>query len=193
MKKYTDMLLFVLILGIISSGILLGIDALTSARIEANQEIVLRSTILEAFEIPYERSRVNEIYEREIFIKNIDGLIFYISPTGEVGFSIEGSGVWGPIKGFIALDDRFETIKNVAVLQQEETPGLGGVVAEAEYLAQFKQVKVIPSIKIHNESRPNKENEVNAITGATRTSTAFEAIINSEVTRYRSAWGKGDK
>ncbi len=188
MKKYISMFLFVLILGIVASGILIGMDTLTADRIEANEEIDLRLTVLNVFEIPYDMSSINEIYESEISIEAIDGLDFYLAPSGEVGFHIEGSGVWGPIIGFMALDDEFETIKNVAILQQEETPGLGGVVAEEEYLAQFEEVKVIPSLEINQDASPNKENEVDAITGATRTSKAFEEIINDAINRYRSAW-----
>ena len=188
MKKYISMLLFVLILGIVASGILIGMDILTADRIEANEEIDLRLTVLNVFEIPYDMSSINEIYESEISIETIDGLDFYLAPSGEVGFHIEGSGVWGPIIGFMAIDDEFETIKNVAILQQEETPGLGGVVAEEEYLAQFEEVKVIPRLEINQDASPNKENEVDAITGATRTSKAFEEIINNAINRYRSAW-----
>jgi len=188
MKKYISMLLFVLILGIVASGILIGMDILTADRIEANEEIDLRLTVLNVFEIPYDMSSINEIYESEISIETIDGLDFYLAPSGEVGFHIEGSGVWGPIIGFMAIDDEFETIKNVAILQQEETPGLGGVVAEEEYLAQFEEVKVIPSLEINQDASPNQENEVDAITGATRTSKAFEEIINNAINRYRSAW-----
>jgi Na+-transporting NADH:ubiquinone oxidoreductase subunit C len=188
MKKYISMLLFVLILGIVASGILIGMDILTADRIEANEEIDLRLTVLNVFEIPYDMSSINEIYESEISIETIDGLDFYLAPSGEVGFHIEGSGVWGPIIGFMAIDDEFETIKNVAILQQEETPGLGGVVAEEEYLAQFEEVKVIPRLEINQDASPNKENEVDAITGAARTSKAFEEIINNAINRYRSAW-----
>jgi Na+-transporting NADH:ubiquinone oxidoreductase subunit C len=188
MKKYISMFLFVLILGIVASSILIGMDTLTADRIEANEEIDLRLTVLNVFEIPYDMSQVNEVYESEISIETIDGMDFYMAPSGEVGFHIEGSGVWGPIIGFMALDEEFETIKNVAILQQEETPGLGGVVAEEAYLAQFEGVKVIPNIEINQDSGPNKENEVDAITGATRTSKAFEEIINNAVNRYSSAW-----
>ena len=188
MKKYISMLLFVLILGIVASGILIGMDILTADRIEANEEIDLRLTVLNVFEIPYDMSSINEIFESEISIETIDGLDFYLAPSGEVGFHIEGSGVWGPIIGFMAIDDEFETIKNVAILQQEETPGLGGVVAEEEYLAQFEEVKVIPRLEINQDASPNQENEVDAITGATRTSKAFEEIINNAINRYRSAW-----
>ncbi len=49
MKKYISMLLFVLILGIVASGILIGMDILTADRIEANEEIDLRLTVLNVF------------------------------------------------------------------------------------------------------------------------------------------------
>ena len=166
----------------------MGMDLLTAGRIEANKELDLRRTVLEAFDIPYKMSTINETYEKEITIENIEGLSYYVSPSKEIGFTYEGSGVWGPIKGFIAVDEAIETLRYVAVLQQEETPGLGGVVAEAPFLAQFVGVKLVPQLEINQGADPNKENEVEAITGATRTSKAFEAILNSEIDRYRLAW-----
>ena len=188
MKKYLSMLLFVLILGIIASGVLVGMDALTSDRIEANKEVDLRRTVLEAFEIPYKLSTINELFEAEVMLKELDGLRFYLSKDNKVGFVLEGSGVWGPIIGFIALDSELEEIQSIAVLAQQETPGLGGVVAEKGFLDQFKNIKVVPSLEINQDPGPNKDNEVDAITGATRTSKAFEDIINQEVARYKAVW-----
>ncbi|WP_141722875.1 FMN-binding protein [Cellulosilyticum sp. I15G10I2] len=182
------MILFVFILGTVASGVLMGMELLTAQRIEANQEVELRRTVLEAFDIPYKMTTINEVYEKEITIKSIEGLSYYVSPSDEIGFTYEGSGVWGPIKGFVAVDAAIETLRYVAVLQQEETPGLGGVVAEAPFLEQFVGVKVVPSLEINQSADPSKENEVEAITGATRTSKAFETILNSEIGRYRLTW-----
>ncbi len=188
MKKYLSMLLFIFVLGCVASAVLIGMDILTSERIESNKEVELRKTVLDAFDIPYKMASINETYEKEIVIKMIGDLNFYLSPSQEIGFTYEGSGVWGPIKGFVAVDEEIETLRYVAVLQQEETPGLGGVVAEAPFLAQFVGVKIMPALEINQDSGPNKENEVDAITGATRTSKAFESILNSEIERYRLIW-----
>lgn len=188
MKKYIVMIGFVLILGLGASAILIGMDFLTEDLIEANQAVDFRRTVLDTFEIEYESSQINEVFESQIRVEMMNDLAFYIAETGEVGFSIEGGGVWGPIIGFLVLEKDFETIKNVAVLQQQETPGLGGVVAEESYRETFVGVKVVPMLEINKDPGPNKDNEVDTITGATRTSKAFELIINNAVEIYSEAW-----
>lgn len=188
MKKYISMFVFVLILGIVASGILMGMDYLTADLIESNREVDLRKTVLEAFDVNYRMATINETFESEIEVREIDGLNYYISENGDIGFTYEGSGVWGPIKGFLALNQDLETLRFVSVLQQEETPGLGGVVAERAFLEQFVGIKIVPQIEINQDSGENKPNEVDAITGATRTSKAFETILNTEYQRYIDVW-----
>jgi Na+-transporting NADH:ubiquinone oxidoreductase subunit C len=188
MKQYISMFVFVLILGIVASGILIGMDYLTADLIESNREVELRKTVLEAFEVSYRMPTINETFESEIEVREIDGLNYYIAASGDIGFTYEGSGVWGPIKGFLALNQDLETLRFVSVLQQEETPGLGGVVAERAFLEQFVGIKIVPQIEINQDSGENKPNEVDAITGATRTSKAFETILNTEYQRYIDVW-----
>lgn len=188
MKKYLSMILFIIILGIVASGILIGMNFLTEERIKDNQAIEFRETVLNTFEIDYDNSSINEVFSDKIQVTVINDISFYESQAGEVGFSFEGGGVWGPIIGFMVLEADFETIKNIAVLQQQETPGLGGVVAEDDYLETFVGVKVVPSLEINKDSSANKENEVDTITGATRTSKAFEGIINEAYAQFTSNW-----
>jgi Na+-transporting NADH:ubiquinone oxidoreductase subunit C len=183
------MLLFVIILGSITSGLLLGMDYLTRDRIAANKEAELKSTLLDAYDISYTFNNIHEVFAESVQIIETEGYTFYVDRlTGSVSYIFEGGGVWGPIKGIITLESDFETILSVTILEQEETPGLGGVVAESEYLSRFVGIKMVPSILIANDSGPNAENEVDAITGATRTSKAFELILNQAYTEHLLAW-----
>ena len=45
-----------------------------------------------------------------------------------------------------------------------------------------------PEIEINKDSSPNKPNEVDAITGATGTSTAFQKILRLNYRWYMAAW-----
>ncbi len=147
--------------------------------------------MLDTFEIDYAGNTINDVYTDAIEVIEVSDLTYYQSADDEVGFAFEGGGVWGPIIGFIVLEPDFETIKNVAVMQQQETPGLGGVVAEAAYLETFEGIKVVPSLEINKDPGENKENEVDTITGATRTSKAFETIINEAYELHSSALDEG--
>lgn len=189
MNQNIKMLLFVIILGSLTSALLLGMDYLTRDRILANQEAELKSTLLNAYDVSYSLANIHDIFDEAVEVITTDGFTFYVdNESGAVSYLFEGGGVWGPIKGIITLESDFETIRSITILEQEETPGLGGVVAEKEYLQRFEGIKMVPNILIANDSSENADNEVDAITGATRTSKAFELILNTAYTEHLNAW-----
>lgn len=74
------------------------------------------------------------------------------------------------------MDSNFEKLYGLRVISQAETPGLGGRIAEKQFQERFKDVEVQPSLRIVKfASAPN---EVDAVTGASKTSEALEEIIN---------------
>lgn len=189
MKQNIKLMLFVLILGVLTSGLLVGVDALTRDRIAQNAEAELKAAILDANGEPYNLTNIHEVFAEAIEVIEVDGLTFYRHKgTENVSYPYEGGGVWGPIEGIITLEDDFETIVAIRVLVQEETPGLGGIVTEAKYLSNFVGIKMIPTLEINKDPSANAENEVDAITGATRTSEAFEIIMNDNYVLYKTAW-----
>jgi Na+-transporting NADH:ubiquinone oxidoreductase subunit C len=105
---------------------------------------------------------------------------------------MSGSGVWGPIIAIITFEPDFKTISRVRVTQQEETPGLGGVVASIPYQTKYEGVvlsNVAPYIDVAKPTdQKGLANEVDSITGATRTSYAFEIIINEAYEKHLAAW-----
>lgn len=189
MSPSIKMIVFIILLGLITSGLLLGADALTEDRIAANQEFEILSTILDAYGESYTTANVNDVFADTVDTIEVDGLTFYVhKTTGSVSFQFEGGGVWGPIIGVLTLESDFETIQRVAVLEQEETPGLGGIVATRNYLDTLNGIKMTPQLLIAKDTAPNQDNEVDSITGATRTSTAFQNILNAAYAAHQSAW-----
>jgi Na+-transporting NADH:ubiquinone oxidoreductase subunit C len=189
MKQNLKLMLFVLILGVLTSGLLVGVDALTRDRIAQNAEAELKAAILDANDEPYNLTNIHEVFAEKIDTILVDGLTFYRhTSTQNVSYPFEGGGVWGPIEGIITLESDFETIVSIRVLVQEETPGLGGIVAEAKYLANFVGIQMVPTLEINKDPSANADNEVDAITGATRTSDAFEIIMNDNYSLYKTAW-----
>jgi len=188
-SQYVKMLVFVLALALGTSGVLLGMEELTAERIEANAEIELQQTILDAYDISYTTTNINDVFESSVEIIEEDGLTLYVDRnSGAVSFEFIGGGVWGPISGVLTLESDYETIRSVAVLQQEETPGLGGVVANPQYLATFEGILMTPELMIEKDTSDNDPNEVDSITGATRTSDAFELILNNAYEAHQSMW-----
>ncbi|TVP84407.1 MAG: FMN-binding protein [Acholeplasmataceae bacterium] len=188
MKSNVQVFIFVIILGVVTSVLLLGADALTSERIIANREAELQSTILDAYGVTYTFGNISTVFEDRVEVVTVDDFTFYVDKeTSAVSYVFEGSGLWGPIVGIISLEADFETILSITIFQQQETPGLGGRVAERRYLDTFAGVKMVPVIVITRDGADGP-NEADAITGATGTSTAFENILNASYDAHRSAW-----
>lgn len=194
MNRNLKVILFVFILGAITSVLLLGAKALTEDRIAANADIKLRSAVLDGFGISYTIANVNDIFESEVTVISYvsdtdDDITFYVDEdSGAVSFAYTGGGVWDTISGILTLESDLETIRKVAVLEQAETPGLGGVVATSQYLDTFMGVKMLPQLEINKDSAANAANEVDTITGATRTSKAFQDMLNQTYQYAMTVW-----
>ena len=195
MNRTKQMLLFVLSMGLITSLLLVSVSLLTRERILANQQAALQSAVLQANNISFTAGEVNDIFNDRIEVIELDEAgaetpsVFFREPvSGNVSFQFEGGGVWGPIIGIITLQDDFNTIVEITILEQEETPGLGGIIAERAYLDNYVGAELSPSIRISHSSDPNNPNDVDAISGGTRTSERFEIILNTAYERRAPGW-----
>jgi Na+-transporting NADH:ubiquinone oxidoreductase subunit C len=205
MNKYLRMIVFVFILGTVSGGLLFGTGALTNSLIEANATALLKSEILTAHGIDFNFTNIHDVFETSTDTITVDGeydgedytYTFYedkLSGTITFGFGPTfGGGVWGPIIGLLSLESDFSTIIRISVLQQEETPGLGGIVATRAYLDTFEgktiglgddAISIIKDLDVLTAA----SNEVRSITGATRTSNQFDIILNNAYTAHRLVW-----
>lgn len=189
MRQHLKLLLYVLIMAIVTSGILMGVEALTAERIQNNKDAKIKIAILEANGITYSLANINETFEQEIEVIVTGDWTFYVNPdNGSISFTISGNGVWGPIVGILTLESDFETIIKVSILQQEETPGLGGVIADRSYLDTFVGKLMVPTLMINKDPGANLPNEVDSIVGATNTSKRFEELINTDYASAKIAW-----
>ncbi len=189
MNQHIQMIVFVLILGAITSALLVGVDAWTEERIALNQQAELQSAILDAYEIEYTITQIAAVFEEHIEIIEIEDKIFYYHrDSGSLSFVIEGNGVWGPIIGVLTLESDLVTIKRITILQEEETPGLGGVISERWYLDKYVGREMDPALIISRSPNLANPNEVDAIAGGTRTSERFEIMINEGFQSYIAVW-----
>lgn len=115
-----------------------------------------------------------------IFVsKSDDGKVNYIFP-------VQGTGLWGPIWGFVALAENLNTVDGVVFGHQSETPGLGAEIATPIFENQFKgkeifqggQVVGISVLKGSGASAGNP-NAVDAISGGTITSVAVQDMLQN--------------
>jgi Na+-transporting NADH:ubiquinone oxidoreductase subunit C len=193
MKNYLVMIRFVLILSLFTSAIFIGMEFWTRPLIVANASAEIKTTILDAYGLNYTTPTINQVFDQNVETKTSDGLTFFVDKaSGKVSYQMSGSGVWGPIIAIITFEPDFKTISRVRVTQQEETPGLGGVVASIPYQTKYEGVvlsDVTPYIDVAKPvDQKGLPNEVDSITGATRTSNAFEIIINEAYELHLAAW-----
>ena len=99
-------------------------------------------------------------------------------------FDISGSGLWGTMRGLLAVTPDFSEIINFTIYDQMETPGLGSRVTEDWFRQQFagKQLssdEAVTSFVLVQEDAKTNVNEIRQVTGATITSAAVLKIISS--------------
>lgn len=178
MKPALRIIIFVVVMGTVSSALLVGINSLTASQIARNEELKLKSSVLDALEIAYEKENILELFDAKVKVLEKDAKKFYRGADGAVAFEFSGPGLWGPIYGIASINSDLRTIRILKILHQEETPGLGARIAEKQYLSQFKNKECLPQLIFTPQGKAKGNNEIDAITGATLTSRALEKLLN---------------
>ncbi len=137
-----------------------------------------------AFNIDIAKEYKKAAGERElpVFVAEVDGATKYILP-------IYGAGLWGPIWGYISLDENKATIYGTFFDHSGETPGLGAEITTPKFNEQFKSKEIfsgesLTSIRIVKGGNASGSNEVDAISGGTITSQGVEAMLKNYLTYY---------
>lgn len=183
------------ILGAVCALLLTAAAKFTAPYKEANADAEKKRNILNVLQVrcPNDVSshELLKIFEQNVDLQETEGLRLYKYPKDPaapkaVAVAFEGPGLWGPIKGFIALAPDMRTIRGITFYEQEETPGLGGEIAAPWFRKQFKGKKITdaagnPGIIIKGGREEAAVNEVDAITGATLTCEKVQQLLNSVI------------
>lgn len=105
--------------------------------------------------------------------------------TTEYVVPVTGKGLWGPVWGYIALDEDCNTIDGAVFDHKSETPGLGAEIASKPFQNQFidKQIfnkdGIFVSIDLLKGKGSSAGNPyaVDAISGGTLTSNGVKAML----------------
>lgn len=184
MKNTLKLLLFMVFMGSITAGLIIGMDALTADRIAENAAYEWKSSMLDHNNHAATVNNYNDLFDENFTALNEhedEREIVYIHNTlNTINYSFKGGGVWGDIDGIVTLESDLVTIVKITVLNQDETPGLGGVVATREYLDNYVGKKMLPELSlVVPDGSLDPENQVDQITGATGTSTRFIIMLNA--------------
>ncbi|MDL2265979.1 NADH:ubiquinone reductase (Na(+)-transporting) subunit C [Parabacteroides sp. OttesenSCG-928-G07] len=118
-----------------------------------------------------------------VFIAKVDGQTKYI-------MALYGAGLWGPLWGYIALNDDKNTVYGADFSHSGETPGLGAEITRTEFSGQFAGKKVFQGNDYKSIAvvKPGKsaigQDYVDGISGGTITSQGVDLMLFDSLNSY---------
>lgn len=161
------------------------IYTLTGERIQLNEMVRLRRAVLYASgaELPNDPAEIDSMYQSRVTeVPGSDGRLSYYQvrdDSGDVsGYVLirSGAGLWGEITAAVGFDADLTSLRGMEILDQNETPGLGGRIDETWFKEQFRGK--VPPLESVPEGSPSTESQFDAITGATYSTGAIREILN---------------
>ena len=156
-------LVFLTIIVLVSVSLVMVISNITKARILAEKDAAIISQLKAVFTETDDYESKND---------------YYIAYTDKqvIGFAFiaTGKGYGGEISIFVGLNTDF-TIKDIKILSNTETPGLGTKITEDAFTGQFK------GLTSQDVSLAKDGGKVDAITGATISSKAVTDAVRKEL------------
>jgi Na+-transporting NADH:ubiquinone oxidoreductase subunit C len=181
------------------SSVVLGFSRLTLDRVKANRRLAFEKAVLEALPIDLPPDASNQNLHA-LFVKNVEPSDDYDADvyrlvrdgrTAAYALPFAGRGFWDEIRGVVGVGSDRHTITGVAFHKQNETPGLGAEITEPRFRGQFETGKKRiaasgpPLVFVSEETEAAGASEINALTGATQTTTRLERILNERLRAWR--------
>ncbi len=198
MKDNLFTAIFAIVLGTVCAFLLTGARETLKGRQDANRKAERIRNVLAVLGAESGEEVSNDelirIFEERVQVKEGEGdaltLYRYTDPTTKevsaIAIPFEGPGLWARIKGYLALEPDMKTIKGVTFYEQEETPGLGGDIAEAPFCNQFIGKQIFdkngkPGFYVTKPDMAKGINEVDGISGATITCDKVTEMLNKMI------------
>jgi len=146
-------------------------------------DVVLKDEIARP---PAERNLALYIYT------GTDGKKRYIIP-------MQGLGLWGPIYGYISIEEDFNTVYGAYFSHKSETPGLGAEISERFFQEQFEGKKIksetneFISVRVAKKTAKlpyGPEHRVDGISGGTITSNGTDVMLHNTIEPYLTYFEK---
>lgn len=108
--------------------------------------------------------------------------------NGELKYimQLRGNGLWGPIWGYVSVNEDGNTIYGATFGHKAETPGLGAEIDNADFQQQFigkkifdNQGKLVSIAVVKGGVPAGNEHAVDAISGGTITSNGLGAMLEN--------------
>lgn len=163
--------------GVISGVTLVFVYVYAMPKIEVNIKNATDQAIKDIFP---DASTIESADEKNIYeVKGAGGsLIGY-------AFLAQGNGYQGTIKLIVGVNPEITSQKGMEVLESQETPGLGAEIMSKKFKDQFVDLPLVHAIEYVKNQKPEKDYEIEAITGATISSRAVVNILNKRISEIR--------
>jgi Na+-transporting NADH:ubiquinone oxidoreductase subunit C len=118
-----------------------------------------------------------------VFIATVDGQSKYI-------MTMYGTGLWGPIWGYISFNDDKNTVYGTDFSHQGETPGLGAEIVTHAFSSQFAGKEIFKNNDFKSIAivKPGKaaqgQDYVDGISGGTITSNGVDRMLKNSLGHY---------
>ncbi len=142
----------------------------------------------EAFDIDIVKEAAKPLESRHlpIYVAQMEGQIKYIIP-------LRGAGLWGPIWGYVALNDDKNTVFGTYFSHASETPGLGAEISLPKFQQEFVGKHILNdrnefvSIAVMKAGqKSDTQEQVDGISGGTITSKGVEAMLLNSIGQYEA-------
>jgi Na+-transporting NADH:ubiquinone oxidoreductase subunit C len=148
----------------------------------------------QAFDIDVVKETAKPLEDRKlpVYVAQMEGQTKYIIP-------LRGAGLWGPIWGYVALNDDKNTVFGTYFSHASETPGLGAEIALPKFQQQFVGKHILNdrnefvSIAVMKAGQnSDTQEQVDAISGGTITSKGVEAMLLNSIGQYEAFLNKSN-
>ena len=153
---------------------------------ECNQRVETKQMLLRTIGVESTTENAEELYATYITeTQTADGKPYFRFDGGIV-LPLKGTGLWGPIWGYMALDADGNVLGTVFD-HKGETPGLGGEISTDKFASRFvgKKMDTQP-IRLKKNANKQDDYEVDAISGGTMTSNGVTAMLAAAFNDYSS-------
>jgi len=185
MSLSARMIVVLTVVGLISGSLLAVVGLLTKERIEMNRQQEIQTAINEVLPSTETSQKIYEDESLTVY-KSID------KNKNNVGFAVytSGTGFQDIITLMYGVDPSVSTIKDLTILDQKETPGLGSKITdEKSFLRFWEDRNCEKSLSLRKPAVDSPEklapSEINAITGATISSDSVLEIVNQSLERLK--------
>ncbi len=188
-KRRVFPVVFMLVITLVFISVTSVIYTVTKDTIQLNERLLLKRAVLNSagLTVPEDPKEAEVLYDQrveEISGENGETLYYKIRSLDSTKvesyvISSTGPGLWGEITCTIGFDQEIQSFLGIEIIDQNETPGLGGRIGEPWFKEQFKGK--IPPLSTVPEGEKTTENEFQAITGASYSTKAIQDIMNGSI------------